>query len=197
MKGCEMGVWSDNPTITAAAVGALAGGAAGVVTAILKGILDNSIQVKRLRFERDNARQQKLMDAQWALLDEVGSVCWKYRYDAIRVPYYWHKLELDAYAAAAKNYGENCWASLNQIRFISTRAGRLFSRAALDAVETFYKQADAVDSTIAQAITERDEKTKTSLFDEVYPVIERDLRMQIVDLILDLAKSVDLTPPSK
>jgi hypothetical protein len=192
-----MGVWSDNPTITAAAVGALAGLAAGVVTTISKGFFDNWVQAKRLRFERDNARQQKLIDAQSALLDELGSVCWKFRYDAIRVPWYWRNSQLEAYEAAAKNYGENCWTSLSQIRFIGTRAGRLFSRASLDAVETFYTQVDAVDSTIEQAIAERNEKTKTSLFDKVYPVIENDLRMQIANLILDLAKRVDLTPPSK
>src|ERR1700736_6649545 len=139
MKGCEMGVWSDNPTITAAAVGALAGGAAGFVTTISKGFFDNWVQAKRLRFERDNARQQKLIDAQSALLDELGNVCWQFRYDVIKVAWYWRNSQLEAYEAAAKYYLENCWTTLSQIRFNGTRAGRLFSRAALDAVETFYK----------------------------------------------------------
>jgi hypothetical protein len=191
-----MGFWSDNPTITAAVVGALAGGAAGAVPAISKGALDNWAQTRRLRFERNNAHQQKLMDAQSALLDELGSVCWKFRYDAIKVSWYWRHSQFEAYEVAARCYLENCWTSLSQIRFNGTRAGRLFSRAAVETVETFYKEVDEVDKKIAQAIMEQDVKKRTHVFDNVYPKIEKDMRMQIVDLISDLAESVDLTPPS-
>jgi hypothetical protein len=194
-----MSFWSDNPAITAAAVGAIAGAAGGVLSSASKGFFDEWVQQKRLRFERDtlrfeldSARQQKLLDAQSALLDELGSVCWKLRYGAIRVAYY-GKSQAEEYEAAAKHYVENRWESLSQLRFIGTRASRLFSESAREAIEEFYDRVDDVDSKIERAIA-ADVKVRGALFDDVYPQIEKDLRIRIGNLILNLAKRVDLTP---
>jgi hypothetical protein len=187
-----MSFWSDDLTLTAA-VGAVAGAVGGVLSTVSRGFFDEWVQRKRLRFER----QQKLLDAQSALLDELGSVCWKLRYGAIRVAYYGKsqsKAYSEAYEAAAKHYVENRWESLSQLRFIGTRASRLFSKSARDEIEKFYGRVDDVDTKIEQAIDEQDVKVKRALFDDVYPEIEDDLRIRIGKLILNLARRVDLTP---
>jgi hypothetical protein len=184
-----MSIWSENPTFTTAVVGAIAGLAGGIIPAVAKGMFDHWGQTKRLHFER----QQKLIDAQSELLDELGRVCWKFRYDAIRVAYYWRSSQLKEYSEAADNYVKECWNSLSELRFIGTRAGRLFSRSALDKVEEIYNRVDVIDSKIEKAISE-DAESRGALFDEVYPIVADTLRIEIAELILDLAKLVHLTP---
>ncbi|MEJ0073914.1 MAG: hypothetical protein WDO17_00450 [Alphaproteobacteria bacterium] len=195
-----MSFWTEYPAVTAAAVGGIAGLVGGIVSAISKGFFDERVQEKRLRFERDNARQQKLIEAQSALLDELGSVCWKWRYDAIRVAYYGRELGspndsvVKRYEEAAKNYVENIWANLNQIRFLGTRAGRIFCKSALDEVERFYKRIDDVDSQIEKVNATNDMKKKAVLLENIYPVVEDDLRKSIADLIFSLAKQAEMLP---
>ncbi len=177
---------SNNPAIFTAAVGVLS----AVLGAILKGAFDEWGQAKRLRFER----QQKLIDAQSALLDELGIVCWKWRYDATRVAYYGKESKQKEYECARKSYGENIWTNLNKIRFMGTQAGRLFSRSALDEIEKFYGHVDDVDTDIEEANQEQDAAARQALFKKIYLVVRDKIRMEIADLILGLAKNVDLVP---
>jgi hypothetical protein len=163
---------------------------------------EHRVQEKRLQFEQENAVQQKLVDLQSALLDELGKVCWKFRYDAIRVVFYWDKSQSealdaeasDAYDAAADRYKKNCWKSLNDLRYIGTRVSWLFSISDYQAVEKFYAKAEEIDTEIELAIAEKDQETKRSSFKKVHPKIDRELRDLIAELILNLAKRVSLTP---
>jgi hypothetical protein len=188
-----MSFWSDNPALQSPALTAVAGIVGIVVGAILRGIVDNFVQEKRLEFEQRNTIQQKLLEAQSALLDELGKVCWKYRYDAIKVVYHWLHKQPDKYEDAVKSYTDQVWTSLSDLRFLGTRAGRLFSVSAYEAIEEFYGRVDKIDSTIEKGIA-IDPEVREPMFENVYLELKNDMRIRIANLILNLAKPVNLTP---
>jgi hypothetical protein len=194
-----MDFWSQNLSST---IGQLEGhpllmaAVSFLVGALSKGAIDHWFQNRRLRFERDNARQQKLVDAQSALLVDLGRVCWKFRFDAIRVAYHWRESQLEKYQNAAANYVENCWQSLSDLRFIGTQASWLFDDSAQKAVEKFYTMVEQIDTQIEEAIAELDVEKRGVLFKRIDPKIE-PLREQISALILNLARRVNLTPSGK
>ncbi|MEA2874288.1 MAG: hypothetical protein QOH67_4264 [Hyphomicrobiales bacterium] len=195
----------DNPAIIAAIVAAMVSSAGATISVFLKWLFDDRVQEKRLRFERDvlekrfqferdNARQLKLIDAQSALLDGLGNVCWRWRYEATRVAYYGSASEQEQYDRAVKSYSDNIWSNLNEIRTAGTRAARLFSKTASDEIEAFYERVDDVEQDIEEALRETNLKKRKALFEAIYPNLANDTRMQIAQLVLNLAKDMDLAP---
>jgi hypothetical protein len=187
-----MEVW-----LSSAVIAAVVGGITASLTAYFRGRFDEKVQEKRLNFERDNARQQRLIEAQWDLLDKLGRECWDFRYDANRVIYHWKHGQTEAYEKASKVYGDKCWRHSNEIRFLSTRAGRLFNRDALEKIEAFYQRIDKVDAEIEKAIGTNDVNARSALLIKIEGEVEDGLREKIADLILTLAEEVGLTPNAK
>jgi hypothetical protein len=181
-----MSLWSENPALATAIVGTVGVLVGGAVTTLGKGLIDRWIQTHRLHFERDSARQQKLIDAQWKLLDDLAEICWKFRYDAIRVPWFWRQGKPEEYRSVAAEYKDNCWSTLSRIRFHSTQAGRLFSPEALNAVEAFYQRVDSLDAEIEKAIAAQADDTRDVVFKEIYPTLDNELRLEIANLIMSL-----------
>jgi hypothetical protein len=189
-----MNLWSENPTLATAIVGAVGILVGGVVTTLGRGLIDRWIQTDRLRFERESARQQKLIDAQWKLLDDLAEICWKFRYDAIRVLWFWQEGKLTEYKSAADEYVKSCWTTLSRIRFHSTQAGRLFSLKALHAVEAFYQRVEILDEKVEKAIAAQDNDTRDAVSKEIYPILDNEVRLLIADLIMQL--NLDISPSS-
>ena len=185
-----------NDALVIAAIGALAGVVSGIVSALLKWVFDERVQEKRLRLELANARQLKLIDAQSALLDELGNACWQWRYAAMRVVYYSDLQQDDAYKGAVANYHAQSWGYLSQIRTLGTRAGRLVSTSAPKAIEDFYEYIDEVGVDVEAAIAETDVKKRIMLFENISKTVEDDVRSKIQTLIQRLAGRVGLVPPA-
>src|SRR5262249_41940100 len=100
----------------------------GVLSPLLKSWFEERISDRRLRHEREVLRQQKVIDAQYLMLDELANIFWTWRYLAMRVAYYGCYVREDEYKAAAVAYKSEIWGVLSKLRFSTSRMRRLSLR---------------------------------------------------------------------
>ena len=116
----------------AGAIAALFGGVfglfGGIVGPLIKSWFEERVSDRRLRLERELLRQQKVIDSQSLMLDELANIFWSWRYLAMRVAYYGYQAREDEYRTAAGAYNGEVRNILSKMRFSTSKVRRLFCR---------------------------------------------------------------------
>ena len=172
------------------------------LTAILTGVLvpllfrriDERKNREQKTFEAELSRQNKIIEAQVKLLEDLSSLLWEYQLLLIQVPYYHQFPERDLYSAALKKYEENSGRLLSKIRAEISKAIRLApSPVYQELKKLYYQELLALDLKVSQ-LASSDQKQQHVTGDwhklNEYAVFELS---EIVDKIIDkLASELDL-----
>lgn len=104
---------------------------------VLKNIEDRKLKEQK-RFGAELARQEKLIESQSKLLDDLTKLLWKWRYLAKTVVYYCALDNRKRYEAAKTQYEDSVWEILNEFRTEISRARRLVSEGAFRNLNSLY-----------------------------------------------------------
>ena len=179
--------------VIAALFGGLFGLFGGIVSPLLKSWFEEQISDRRLRLERDLLRQQKVINSQSLMLDELANVFWSWRYLAMRVAYYGYQAREDEYRTAVDAYNGEVWNILNKMRFSTSKVRRLFSETSFQQLRAFYQEMINLDIQISEAMQEADPITKQNLFSEINSIIFDKVTTEIDELLFGLATDAKLT----
>jgi hypothetical protein len=100
------------------------------------------------RFEAELARQGKIIEAQSKLLDDLSQLLWRWRYIAKKLAYYGAAQYEERYDIAKKEYDENVWDLLNQLRIEISKSRRLVSEQAYKDLSELYQYIASIDGEI-------------------------------------------------
>lgn len=104
---------------------------------VLKVVDDRKLK-RQKQFEADVALQEKLIDSQSKLLDDLTRILWKWRYLAKSVVYYGSLNQKERYDAARRQYEDTVWGLLNEFRTEISRSRRLVSESAFQKLNSLY-----------------------------------------------------------
>ncbi|HEX8772969.1 MAG TPA: hypothetical protein VF735_05140 [Pyrinomonadaceae bacterium] len=104
------------------------------------------------RFEAELARQGKIIEAQSKFLDDLSQLLWKWRYMAKKLAHYGAAEYEERYEIAKKEYDENVWDLLHQIRIEISRSRRLVSEQAYNNLSELYDYIAEIDEEIYDLI---------------------------------------------
>jgi RNAse (barnase) inhibitor barstar len=104
---------------------------------VLRMIDDRKLREQK-KFEADLARQNKIIESQSKLLDDLSQLLWKWRYLAKKVVYYGAQENKARYKIAKQQYDENIWDILNGFRTEISKSRRLVSEGAYQKLDTLY-----------------------------------------------------------
>jgi len=96
---------------------------------VLKRIEERKLSEQK-KFETDQARQSKIVEAQSNLLEELTQILWEWRYLAKKVLYYASGKNKELYQVAKTEYDGKVWDILDQFRVVISRSRRLVSEEA-------------------------------------------------------------------
>jgi hypothetical protein len=178
--------------VIAALFGGIFGLVGGVLSPLLKSWFEERISDRRLRHERELLRQQKVIDAQSLMLDELANIFWTWRYLAMRVAYYGCYVREDEYKAAAVAYKSEIWGVLSKLRFSTSRMRRLFSETSFEQLRAFYLEVISIDDQINAAMQEVDPITRQNLFNEINSMIFDKVTAEINQLLFGFAHDANL-----
>ncbi|WP_299679710.1 hypothetical protein [uncultured Dokdonia sp.] len=173
-----------------------------VLTAILTGILvpllfrwiDHRRNREQKIFEATLSRQNKIIDSQVKLLEDLSCLLWEYQLLFINVPYFKQFSKRDLYIAAVKEYIENSGEILGNIRAEISKSIRLVSPTSHQQLkDMYYKDLLPIDLELNQLI-DQDTKDKKHAKDwENLQIYVRDDVAKKVDEIIDyLANELQL-----
>lgn len=181
--------------IQAALLVALTGALSGFLIPWIKGRTDDK-----------KARQQKIVDAQSEVLDELTMTLWEIRYLLMGIAYDRLNGPLTTYDSAIEGYRDEITALFSRFRIAASTAGRLVPAGAYERLIAFYdNRLTTLEGAVSEAIRERppnrasDEGTKTTPdHDHDWLRIHQDLRWQftteIDSLLTKVARDFRLLP---
>ena len=162
---------------------------------VLKQIENRKLRAKE--FEADLARQGKIIKAQSQLLDDLTRILWKWRYLAKKVTYYASESSKEQFEIARKEYDENVWELLNELRVQASKSRRLASEAAYKELLSFYnyvvhdidrkisdliKKGELDAATIEQsaALSQRFSNEVSESIDEIIDHLAHELHLKVL-----------------
>jgi hypothetical protein len=169
------------------------------LTALITGfgipLIMKSVEQKKLReqkkYEADLARQEKIIEAQSKLLDDLSQLLWKWRYLAKKVVYYGAQGNRERCDLAKKEYDETSWDILQEFRAGISRSRRLVSEQAFERLNALYDYVVGdIDVIISQMIRADELDTKTSA--EMAYRFSVEVSRKLDDAINDLASELNL-----
>jgi hypothetical protein len=107
------------------------------IPCVLKNIEDRKLKEQK-RFGAELARQEKLIESQSKLLDDLTKLLWRWRYLAKSVVYYCALDNRKRYDTARVQYEDSVWEILNEFRTEISRARRLVSESAYRNLNSLY-----------------------------------------------------------
>jgi hypothetical protein len=173
-----------------------------LMTAVLTGILvpllfrhiDERRNKEQKRFEAELLRQNKIIDSQVELLENLSSLLWEFQLLLIEVPYYRQFPERNLYPAALKAYEENSGKLLGKIRAEISKALRLTPHSVYQELKVlYYQQLLPLDLRVSQlATSDERQHDKTSEWTKLNQYAVGELS-EIVDNAIDkLASELNL-----
>jgi hypothetical protein len=170
-----------------------------LLTALITGIgiprVMKNVEQKKLReqkkYEADIARQEKIIEAQSKLLDDLSELLWKWRYLAKKVVYYGAQGNRERCDLAKKEYDETSWDILQEFRAGISRSRRLISEHAFERLNALYDYiVRDIDVTISQMIRTDEIDIKASA--EMAYRFSAEVSRKLDDAINDLASELNL-----
>jgi hypothetical protein len=107
------------------------------VPMILKRVDERKLKAQKI-FEADLTRQQKVIDAQAQLLDNLSQLLWTFQLSAIEVTYYHGRNDSALYDKALHKYEENAGNVLGKVRAEISKALRLTSAETYTELKELY-----------------------------------------------------------
>ena len=157
---------------------------------VLKIIEERKLREQR-KFEADLARQGKIIEAQSKLLDDLSQLLWKWRYLAKKVVYYGALEDTERYQLARKQYEENVWDILNELRAEISRSRRLISEHAYAELNSLYEYVvHDIDVKISNIIHADNLDIKKS--EEIAERFTSEVSTRLDEALDDLASEVNL-----
>ena len=174
-----------------------------ILTALITGfgvpyvlrLIDARKMREQKKFEAELARQDKLLNAQSALLDEITRLVWAWRYLAKQVVYYGSRGDNDRYMAAKARYEDDVWGLLNGLRTQISKARRLVSEAAFERLNELYGYVVYDVDLKVSDLTGRSELDRAAC-GEVAQRFSAEVSGRLDDAIFDLASELRLTSQS-
>ena len=102
--------------------------------------VDESRDARDKDKEVRHARQQKVIEAQSKLLDDLSELLWRWRYLSMRIAYYGLLGDPERYDAAEDEYDKQVWDVFDDVRVQISRARRLASEEAYNVLLRFYEE---------------------------------------------------------
>ena len=99
------------------------------------------------------ARQEKIIEDQIKLSEELARLVWEYQFLCLKVSYY-RGITKDGprYKAACEDFDKNSWALLGRVRTEISRAKRLTTPGAYERLNDFYNWLNGVDTELAALV---------------------------------------------
>ncbi len=177
-----------------------------IVTALISGagvpyvlkVVDDRKLRRQKKFEADLTIQQKLIDSQSKLLDDLTQILWKWRYLAKSVVYYGSISQNERFDAAKKHYEDEVWRLLNEFRTEISRSRRLVSEAAFQQLNSLYHYVvHDLDLKISELISKNnpDAQECRRLADRFSNEVSTRLDDALNDLASELSLKVGATHP--
>lgn len=166
----------------------------GVLVPLLFRRIDEQKNREQKIFEAELSRQNKIIEAQVKLLEDLSALLWEYQLLLIEVPYCRQFPERNLYPAALKKYEENSGRLLSKIRAEISKALRLTPYNIYEELKKFYyQQLLQLDLTVSQLATSDTRKQdKIGEWEQLNRYAVGDLS-EIVDNIIDkLASELSL-----
>ncbi len=169
-----------------------------VLTGVLVPLLFRRIDHRRNReqkvFEANLSRQNKVIDSQVKLLEDLSSLLWEYQMLFIEVPYVRQFPKRDLYSAAIKAYEENSGKLLGRIRAEISKSIRLVSPQVYQQLkDLYYKDLLSVDLKLGQLITNNNESEGyTHEWNDVLTYVRDNLADKVDAIIDNLASELKL-----
>lgn len=170
-----------------------------LITALLSGFLipyilkmvDDSKSQRQKITEAELQRQEKIIEAQSKLLDDITRLLWQWRYLSIKLTYYGGQNQGDNYAQARQQYDVTVWDILNALRTEISRARRLVSEAAYRQLLQLYTDIVQLDRDLCtlESLTGVEQRMAAVEFNQR---IYGTLSAQIDDVLRDLAVATKL-----
>lgn len=119
-----------------------------LITAVISGFLIpyvlKMVDFRKQKSQKETevflARQQKIIDAQSQLLNDLTQYLWEWRYLCIRLTYYGGKGLNDQFKQAEQQYNDKFWDTLHRIRNEISKSRRLVSESIYKRLLEFYQQ---------------------------------------------------------
>lgn len=157
---------------------------------VLKRVEERKFREQK-KFEADLARQDKIIEAQSKLLDELSQVLWKWRYLAKKVVYYGAQENTARYNIAKKEYEESVWDILNEFRTEISKSRRLVSERAYEKLDSLYGYiVGDIDVRITALIRRKRLESKES--GEIAERFSNEVSKKLDDALDDLASELHL-----
>lgn len=182
-------VTAPEATIIAALIAGLLGGVLGNV---VKAALDERSGNRRLRFERELTRQERIIQAQVDLLETLTSSVWEWRYCAVRLAYEGASSIDGAPPDSLKQYRDQRWAELHALRTYASRARRLMTDDAYRSVIGLYDQAVEYDRRLEAASANADAVRRMLLFSDINQELITEATDRIENVLLVLSREFKL-----
>jgi hypothetical protein len=158
---------------------------------VLKMIDDRKLKGQK-QFEADLARQNKIIESQSKLLDDISQLLWKWRYLAKKVVYYGAQENKERYEIAKRQYDENIWDILNGFRTEISKSRRLVSERAYERLDALYNyivgdidikitslmSRESIDAKESGVIAERFSREVTQKLDDAIDDLASELRLK-------------------
>lgn len=172
-----------------------------IITAVLTGLIVPYISKKmdemkaksQKSFEADIARQDKIIEAQSRLIDDISRILWQWRYLSIKVAYYGSSDNNEKYDMIKKEYDESIWNILNQFRNEITKARMLASDDSYQKLLNFYEYIVELDKKISSLFQDNELNENQKMeFAKINSLIYTDATKGIDDIIGFLARDFHL-----
>ena len=172
-------------------------GATAVITGLGVPIVlrrvDESRDERQKNKEARLARQQKVIEAQSKLLDDLSELLWRWRYLSIRIAYYGLLGDAEDYGRAEDEYDRQVWDVFDGVRVQISRARRLASEEAYNVLLRFYEeQLVELDKELMRARDTAPDNRRAVYF-ELNKRIMSDTSTQIDNVLHEIAHVVGLS----
>ena len=157
---------------------------------ILKIVEDRKLKGQK-KFGAELARQEKLIESQSKLLDDLTQLLWKWRYLAKSVVYYCALNNHKRYEIARTQYEDSVWEILNTFRTEISRSRRLVSEGAFQKLNSLYDYVvHDIDNKVSVLIA--DDKFDIEGCSQMATRFSREVSEKLDDALNELASELQL-----
>jgi hypothetical protein len=176
-------------TIAAAVIAGLFG---GVIGNLVKARLDEASGNRRLRFERELNRQERVLQDQAKLLDDLTQAVWKWRYTSVQVSYAGRMCNECNMDNALESYRTQRWGDLHSLRTLASRSRRLVSKETHQTLLKFYHESMELDRRIEKVVRLKDAIRKAAVFGEMNSNLVNSYSDEIEEMLLIIGLEMKL-----
>lgn len=159
---------------------------------LVKARLDEASGNRRLRFERELNRQERVLQDQAKLLDDLTEAVWRWRYTSVQVSYAGRMCNECNMDNALESYRTQRWDDLHSLRTLASRARRLVSKDTHMTLLKFYSDSMELDRRIEKVVMIKDKIRKAAVFGEMNYKLVNNYSNEIEEMLLGIGLEMKL-----